>query len=209
MVARQSRRWLQLKWGSAQRLGICPLFYCRDMTLNPPNQSLGPVMNSISSPETLAAAASSVNEDPASIRQSAQERARTQGLRYAGELVPTEAWALVASGAADLLDVRTVEERHFVGQVPGSRHVAWATGTSMARNPRFVREVEAKVPKDRPVVLLCRSGKRSLAAAEALTAAGFVEVYNISEGFEGDLDAEGHRGSLGGWRRHGLPWVQD
>jgi rhodanese-related sulfurtransferase len=79
----------------------------------------------------------------------------------------------------------------------------------MTRNPRFVREDEAKVAKDRPLVLLCRSGKRSLAAAEALTSAGFAEVYNIAEGFEGDLDADGHRGRLGGWRTHGLPWVQD
>lgn len=166
-------------------------------------------MNSITPRQSMAVEAPSATAALASIRVEAQEKARSQGLRYAGEIGPVEAWSLVEAGQAELLDVRTVEERHFVGRIPGSHHVAWGTGTSMTRNPRFVREVEAKLPKDHPVVLLCRSGKRSLAAAEALTAAGFREVYNISEGFEGDLDAEGRRGRLGGWRARDLPWVQD
>ena len=113
------------------------------------------------------------------------------------------------AGAAVLLDVRTVEERAYVGRVPDSAHVPWATGTAQTRNPRFVREVEAKLGREKTIVLLCRSGKRSRAAAEALTAAGFASVFNIDEGFEGELDASGQRGGSGGWRFHGLPWVQD
>ena len=126
-----------------------------------------------------------------------------------GSLPPAVAWALVHHGQATLVDVRTAEERHFVGQVPHSLHVAWATGTAMTRNPRFVRELEAKVGKDRPVLLLCRSGKRSALAVEAAVKAGFTRIANISEGFEGDIDALGHRGGRNGWRHHGLPWVQD
>jgi len=96
-----------------------------------------------------------------------------------------------------------------VGHVPESLHVAWATGTAMQRNPRFVRELEAKVSKDQAVLLLCRSGKRSAAAAEAATKAGFNQAFNVLEGFEGELDLQGQRGHQDGWRHHGLPWVQD
>jgi len=139
----------------------------------------------------------------------ARSKARDAGLPYAGGLSPKDAWTLFSAGAAVLVDVRTNEERKFVGHVPGSVHVAWATGTSMTRNPRFVKELEAKVGKDAVVLLLCRSGKRSAAAAEAAARAGFSAVFNVLEGFEGELDADTHRGGLDGWRFHGLPWVQD
>ncbi|MFM2068600.1 MAG: hypothetical protein RLZZ584_3509 [Pseudomonadota bacterium] len=140
---------------------------------------------------------------------STRDRARAAGLPYAGGVSPAEAWALVQSGDAVLVDVRTAEERKFVGQVPGSQHVAWATGTALTRNPRFARELEAKVRKDQPVLLLCRSGKRSVLAAEAAAKAGFTAVFNVLEGFEGELDARQQRGHADGWRFHRLPWVQD
>jgi rhodanese-related sulfurtransferase len=141
--------------------------------------------------------------------EAAHRQAREAGLPFAGRLSPVDAWALVQSGHLALVDVRSAEERKFVGHIPDSLHVPWATGTALTRNPRFVRELEAKVGKQRPVVLLCRSGKRSALAAEAATKAGFAAVFNVSEGFEGDLDAHGHRGTLGGWRLNGLPWIQD
>lgn len=143
------------------------------------------------------------------VLQQARERARAEGQPYAGGVSPGDAWTLVSDGRAVLVDVRTGEERKFVGQVPGTLHVAWMTGTAMNRNPRFVKELEVKVKKDAVVVFLCRSGKRSAAAAEAATKAGFVNAFNILEGFEGDLDAAQRRGGLGGWRFHGLPWIQD
>ena len=135
--------------------------------------------------------------------------ARENHLPFAGSVPPIEAWALVESGRAVLVDVRSNEERKFVGYVPGSVHVAWATGTALTRNPRFLRELEAKVGKNDVVLLLCRSGKRSALAAEAATKIGFTAAFNVSEGFEGDLDADGRRGRVGGWRLHGLKWVQD
>jgi rhodanese-related sulfurtransferase len=143
------------------------------------------------------------------VLQQARERARAEGQPYAGGVSPGDAWTFVSDGRAVLVDVRTGEERKFVGQVPGTLHVAWMTGTAMNRNPRFVKELEVKVKKDTVVVFLCRSGKRSAAAAEAATKAGFVNAFNILEGFEGDLDAAQRRGALGGWRFHGLPWIQD
>lgn len=139
----------------------------------------------------------------------ASQLAHEQGLPYAGSISPVEAWALAQSGRARLVDVRSAEERKFVGHVPDVAHVAWATGTSLTRNPRFVRELESKVGKEEAVLLLCRSGKRSALAAAAATKAGFEHVFNVLEGFEGDLDEAGQRGALGGWRFHGLPWVQD
>jgi rhodanese-related sulfurtransferase len=140
---------------------------------------------------------------------SARTLARAAGLPYAGGVTPAFAWELFEQGKALLVDVRSTEERKFVGHVPGSLHVAWATGTSLTRNPRFARELEAKTGKEAIVLLLCRSGKRSALAAEVATKAGLVNVFNIHEGFEGEIDAQRHRGTGDGWRFHGLPWVQD
>ncbi|MBZ8144121.1 rhodanese, partial [Rubrivivax gelatinosus] len=99
----------------------------------------------------------SVDAHPALER--ARQAAREAQLPYAGIVPPQEAWALVQAGLAQLVDVRTAEERKFVGQVPGSLHVAWATGTALTRNPRFVRELEARIGgKHTVALLLCRSG---------------------------------------------------
>ena len=131
------------------------------------------------------------------------------GLPYAGGVPPKLAWELFSAGEALLVDVRTTEERKFVGHVPGSLHVAWASGTNLTRNPRFARELEAKVGKHANILLLCRSGKRSVLAAEVAAKAGFTRVFNVLEGFEGEIDEQQHRGGGDGWRWHGLPWVQD
>lgn len=139
----------------------------------------------------------------------ARERAAEDGLPYAGGVTPQEAWTLFKANEAALVDVRSAEERKFVGHVPGSLHVAWASGTSLTRNPRFVRELECKTGKDAVVLLLCRSGKRSALAAEAAAKAGFRNVFNVLEGFEGDLDEQQRRGNFNGWRFAGLSWVQD
>jgi rhodanese-related sulfurtransferase len=141
--------------------------------------------------------------------EAARAVALSTGLSYAGGVSPQLAWDLFSAGEAVLVDVRTTEERKFVGHVPDSLHVAWATGTALTRNPRFVRELEAKTGKHTPILLLCRSGKRSVLAAEAAAAAGFTQVYNVLEGFEGEIDEHRHRGGSDGWRHHGLPWVQD
>lgn len=141
--------------------------------------------------------------------QAAQTEAKAQGLPYAGRVSPQLAWELFSHDEAQLVDVRTAEERKFVGHVPDTLHVAWATGTALTRNPRFARELEAKVKKDQVVLLLCRSGKRSALAAEVAAKAGFTRVFNVLEGFEGEIDANQHRGGGDGWRFHGLPWVQD
>jgi rhodanese-related sulfurtransferase len=141
--------------------------------------------------------------------EAARRRARAEGLAYAGAIDPESAYELFRSGEAILVDVRTVEERKFVGHVPDSVHVAWQTGTAMIKNPRFIKELSTKVPREAVVFFICRSGKRSADAAAAAAGAGFAQAFNVLEGFEGDLDANGQRGGVSGWRLRGLPWVQD
>jgi rhodanese-related sulfurtransferase len=131
---------------------------------------------------------------------------------YKGDLKPAEAYQrLQASPNAWLIDVRTVPEWQFVGLPQFERlvRVSWQEYPAMQVNDDFVSQVEAAgVAKDAEVFCLCRSGARSAAAATALTEAGFANCYNVAEGFEGDKDEQGRRGSLGGWKAAGLPWVQ-
>jgi rhodanese-related sulfurtransferase len=147
--------------------------------------------------------------DSADILARARARGEAAGLTYAGQVTPQEAWALFSAGAAVIVDVRTAEERKFVGYIPDTPHVAWATGLGMVLNPNFLRELEAAVPHDAVVLLLCRSAKRSHAAAELAAKAGYRCVINILEGFEGDPDGHKQRGHIDGWRVRGLPWIQD
>jgi rhodanese-related sulfurtransferase len=135
---------------------------------------------------------------------------------YAGDITPEQAWKLLSENPeAVLVDVRTDAEWRFVG-VPdlatlGGHDVVYIewNGADGQRNDNFVAELVEQVPAggDRPVVFLCRSGNRSIGAAEAATAAGIAPSYNVLDGFEGQLDGDSHRGGSG-WRAIGLPWKQ-
>lgn len=142
------------------------------------------------------------------ILRRAQTRARETGLTYAGAVTPTEAHQLFADGSARLVDVRNRFEWEYVGRVPDTTLIEWKQFPGGELNPRFIEDLKARFRDDDVLMFLCRSGVRSDAAAKAATAAGFANAYNILEGFEGDLDAGGQRGKVGGWRKHGLPWVQ-
>ena len=139
----------------------------------------------------------------------AKQRVEDHYLEFTGTVLPHEAWALFQAGHAVIVDVRTNEERKFVGYVEDTIHIPWATGTALNRNPRFAKELETKVGKDKVILLLCRSGKRSAAAANVAFNAGFENIYNIEQGFEGDLDEHNQRGIFNGWRFHQLPWIQE
>jgi rhodanese-related sulfurtransferase len=145
--------------------------------------------------------------DPESIKKAAAERAKARGLPYAGAVTPAEAHALMKAGAR-FVDVRTKPELQYVGRVPETLAIEWQTWPGGKPNPDFLAELAKAVAKEEPVMFLCRSGVRSHAAAEAATREGWQQAYNILEGFEGDKDAEGHRGTVGGWRKAGLPWTQ-
>ena len=126
---------------------------------------------------------------------------------YAGDVTPSLAHEWVVSGRAALVDVRSDAEREWVGFVPGALAIAWKQWPGMQMNPDFDAAIRSAAP-GLPLLLLCRSGVRSIAAARRATELGR-EAYNVLEGFEGDPNPDGHRGSLGGWRWRGLPWRQN
>ncbi|MEE6178670.1 rhodanese-like domain-containing protein [Mycobacterium sp. 050134] len=139
-------------------------------------------------------------------------------MSYAGDITPLQAWKLLSDNPnAVLVDVRTDAEWRFVG-VPDLSSlgrdvvfIEWNTGNG-AYNERFADELKNQVPpaapdSERPVIFLCRSGNRSIGAAEVATQLGITPAFNVLDGFEGHLDAHGHRGETG-WRAIGLPWRQ-
>ena len=109
------------------------------------------------------------------IKKAARERGKTMGLGYAGALLPAEAHKLMQAGAK-LVDVRTKPELQYVGKIPGSLAVEWQTYPGSRENPEFLAELAAAVPKDQPVMFICRSGARSHSAADAATRAGWREA---------------------------------
>jgi rhodanese-related sulfurtransferase len=126
-------------------------------------------------------------------------------------LKPKEAFNfLEKEPKAVFIDCRSEIEFFYVGHAVGSVHVAWNEAPDWEVNPNFVEDVlrESEGNKARPIVLICRSGKRTLDAGKALEDAGFSEVINVLHGFEGDLDENFHRGTQSGWRHDGLPWEQ-
>jgi rhodanese-related sulfurtransferase len=128
-------------------------------------------------------------------------------------LTPKEAFQLLQEHPNALfVDVRSNMEYLFVGHPAGSIHIPWIDEPDWTINPHFVTQVRQAIlggaSGAAPVVLICRSGVRSLEAGRALVAAGVKDVYNVSEGFEGALDDKHHRSAVGGWRYHGLPWEQ-
>jgi rhodanese-related sulfurtransferase len=132
------------------------------------------------------------------------------------DVSPRQVWeALMSNPAAVLCDVRTSAEWNFVGQPELSQTgkqvllVQWQTYPSMQLNPKFVESLAAaQAQPDDHVYFICRSGARSMAAAQAAKAAGYKHVYNVKDGFEGPADARGHRGTVAGWKADGLPWKQ-
>ncbi|MDO8608532.1 MAG: rhodanese-like domain-containing protein [Phaeospirillum sp.] len=137
-------------------------------------------------------------------------------LAYAGEVTPTQAWLRLSQESnAKLVDVRTQAEWSFVG-VPDLSSldkqvllVSWQVFPTMTRNDAFSSQLETHgIRKDDVLLLLCRSGVRSKAAAEHLTALGYQACWNITDGFEGPHDASKHRGGQAGWKASDLPWAQ-
>ncbi|NBC10712.1 MAG: rhodanese-like domain-containing protein [Planctomycetes bacterium] len=133
-------------------------------------------------------------------------------------LSPEQAHRLIQDDPRALLvDIRSTMEYLFVGHPSGAVHVPWIDEPDWTVNPDFLTEIRKVLlggavctPEDScpPVVLICRSGKRSLEAGKVLIEAGLSNVFHVDEGFEGDLDEHHHRSSVGGWRFRGLPWEQ-
>ena len=135
---------------------------------------------------------------------------------YAGDISPRQAWEMLKSDPkAVLVDVRTPPEWAYVGQPDlagvGKQpiNLQWQVFPAMNVNPDFAKSLKAQgIAPDSKLLFLCRSGVRSLAAAQLMAAEGFAESYNIAGGFEGPHDANRHRGTTAGWKAEGLPWSQ-
>lgn len=133
-------------------------------------------------------------------------------------LTPRQAWEMLQENPrAILVDVRSNMEFLFVGHPKGAVHIPWIDEPDWDVNPNFVRQIRELLlggiicGRDEgcaPIILICRSGKRSVEAGQALLEAGLRDVYNVLDGFEGELDDNHQRSTLGGWRYEGLPWEQ-
>jgi rhodanese-related sulfurtransferase len=125
-------------------------------------------------------------------------------------LNPQQTWDFLQQNSnAVLIDVRTKMEHLFVGHPPSAIHIAWKEAPDWQQNPNFVPSVRQIVTNpNTPILLLCRSGQRSMEAAVLLEQFGYTNLINIAEGFEGALDENKQRGKVNGWRFAGLPWQQ-
>lgn len=133
-------------------------------------------------------------------------------------LSPNAAWEMLQDNPrAILIDIRSNMEYLFVGHPVGAVHIPWIDEPDWTVNPHFVTQVRQTLlggvceePDTGcvPLILICRSGKRSVEAGRRLIESGIAHVYHVDEGFEGDLDENHHRSSIGGWRFRGLPWEQ-
>ncbi|MBI1889378.1 MAG: rhodanese-like domain-containing protein [Burkholderiales bacterium] len=142
----------------------------------------------------------------------ARQRAADHSYPYAGAVTPQEAYALLqADPAIKLVDVRTNAERDWVGRVtiPASQHIAvqWNLYPGGVPNPDFLAQLMQAADKGTPLLFLCRSGIRSRHAAKLATENGFTQCFDILEGFEGDKNEAGHRKTVTGWCKAGLPWI--
>ena len=134
------------------------------------------------------------------------------------EISSQQAWEILEGDSqAVLLDVRTTMEYEYVGHPLNALHIPWKDAPDWSVDAEFVNKIrEALIkrtdadqdPESLPILAICRSGKRSQAAAEELVQQGFNNLYNIEDGFEGDLDNNGHRNTINGWRFTSLPWEQ-
>ena len=134
------------------------------------------------------------------------------------DISPIDASQIIADDPrAILVDIRSSMEFLFVGHPVGAVQLPWIAEPDWEVNPHFVPEVRKLMLGGAvcdveegcaPIILICRSGKRSQEAGKVLLSAGLSNIYHIDEGFEGDLNEHHQRSSFGGWRFHGLPWEQ-
>lgn len=145
----------------------------------------------------------------ADILEKAQKRAKEMDLSYEGALLPAEAYRLLLDvPGAQLVDVRSQAELDWVGRIPGAFEIELRAYPSMQPNPDFLQQLSCQLDKASPIMFICRSGARSSHAAMVASQSGFAHCYNVLEGFEGEKDEAGHRGTRSGWKVAGLPWQQ-
>lgn len=141
------------------------------------------------------------------ILSQAKQRALAKNLPYTGELTPDEAFQAVEQSNMVIVDVRSSAELDLVGRVPNAIHVQWAFYPGMVPNMQFADELQEVVKTDKTLVFMCRTGGRSHNAAVVAQQLGYVNVYNMAQGFEGEANANKQRTLINGWKHAGLPWT--
>jgi len=141
------------------------------------------------------------------ILSQAKQRAHAKNLPYTGELTPDEAFQAVEQSNMVIVDVRSSAELDLVGRVPNAIHVQWAFYPGMVPNMQFADELQEVVKTDKTLVFMCRTGGRSHNAAVVAQQLGYVNVYNMAQGFEGEANANKQRTLINGWKHAGLPWT--
>ena len=139
----------------------------------------------------------------------AEERGREAHLACRGQVHSVEAAEILAlAPGAQLIDVRSRAELELVGSIPGALHVEWQSYPGWAANPYFLAQLEQQASREALLLFICRSGHRSAHAALAAQQNGFLQCYNVLDGFEGSIDKTTGRRTAGGWKNAGLPWRQ-
>lgn len=149
---------------------------------------------------------------PTELLERARQRAAAGQFPYSGAVTPQEAYALLQSDPRiKLIDVRTNAERDWVGRVaiPPEQHgaVQWNVYPGGTPNPQFLEQLQQLAGQDEVLLFLCRSGVRSRHAARTATEHGYRHCFDILEGFEGEKNEHGHRKTVNGWCKAGLPWI--
>lgn len=148
----------------------------------------------------------------ADILASARARGQADQLPYAGALTPQEAYTLLQNNPkVKLVDVRTTAERDWIGRpnIAPDQHIAvqWNLYPGGTPNPDFLPQLSQVADKDSVLLFLCRGAVRSRHAAKLATENGYANSFDVLEGFEGEKDADGHRKTVNGWCKAGLPWI--
>lgn len=139
----------------------------------------------------------------------AEKRGREAHLAYRGQVRPLEAAEILAlAPGAQLIDVRSRAELELVGSIPGALHVEWQSYPGWVANPYFLAQLEQQVSREALLLFICRSGHRSAHAALAAQQNGFLQCYNVLDGFEGSVDKATGQRIVDGWKNAGLPWRQ-
>jgi len=132
------------------------------------------------------------------------------GSQSVESLMPGRAYEMTKSEATYLVDVRSIAEYVLIGHPTMAHNIPITFWSEQERgftaNPNFIKDLQARFKPDDTLIFLCRSGGRSRKAAESARLAGFKRTFNISEGFEGELDSDGYR-TIGGWKNSGLPYT--
>ncbi len=142
-------------------------------------------------------------------------------------LTAAEAYEMANKEKVLFIDVRTRAEVNFLGMptvadanipyMEMDNMYSWDEKKGVFKlepNSGFVSEVQDRLKQkgldqNSKIILMCRSGDRSVKAVDLLAQVGFKNVYSVVDGYEGDVAKDGERKGqrvVNGWKNSNLPW---